>query len=673
MNSIDLQFTPFLMPIIGAGIVLTILAAYAWRQSKTAPGTDVFIVLLGLSAWWCFTYAFELITTNPSTMLFWVKLEWISIALLPVAWLLFALTYAGYARWVTLPIITLLSVIPAIMIILAWTTPAHTLIYADPGVRTVDALVYFSATRGPAYIFHVTYSYLLVLLATFLIIRVWWRSTGVQRRLALVVVIGALLPILSNVIYQIGLATGRPINVDLTVPAFAFSAVLFAWGWFRLHWFELVPELGRPISTSGRIDPAAAALSTQTRSLNLVSLAMSLLFFLALAPIFTLLLRGGPAQRPLMAAYILLYLLLLAVTIRRDDRYLTRATGLTLVYLGLALLDLRVSGLTPVIGLFLVTYAAFAAVLLPWRLTLVMLGIGLAGVLLVPPIQDPNIQRDIYSLGYLLLSVSMTAGMVVVALSATRRDIRTLLQTSRDISQVLEDERSQLEMRVAERTRALETSAVVSRQLSTILDQSRLVREVVEQLRDAFAYYHVHIFLWDDTLGALRMVGGTGEAGQAMLIMGHTIQPEQGLVGRAFSTNSPVVVPNVNEDLGWLPNRLLPGTQAEIAVPITFGDEVLGVLDAQDSEVGGLGLEDSQLLQTIAGQLAVALRNARLVTQIQQEAEQEALINAINRKIAQTTDIDGAMRVAVTELSRALDTREAAIRLEINGANGHDQ
>lgn len=374
-----------------------------------------------------------------------------------------------------------------------------------------------------------------------------------------------------------------------------------------------------------------------------------------------------------MAAYILLYLLLLAVTIRRDDRYLTRATGLTLVYLGLALLDLRVSGLTPVIGLFLVTYAAFAAVLLPWRLTLVMLGIGLAGVLLVPPIQNPNIQRDIYSLGYLLLSVSMTAGMVVVALSATRRDIRTLLQTSRDISQVLEDERSQLEMRVAERTRALETSAVVSRQLSTILDQSRLVREVVEQLRDAFAYYHVHIFLWDDTLGALRMVGGTGEAGQAMLIMGHTIQPEQGLVGRAFSTNSPVVVPNVNEDLGWLPNRLLPGTQAEIAVPITFGDEVLGVLDAQDSEVGGLGLEDSQLLQTIAGQLAVALRNARLVTQIQQEAEQEALINAINRKIAQTTDIDGAMRVAVTELSRALDTREAAIRLEINGANGHDQ
>lgn len=70
--------------------------------------------------------------------------------------------------------------------------------------------------------------------------------------------------------------------------------------------------------------------------------------------------------------------------------------------------------------------------------------------------------------------------------------------------------------------------------------------------------------------------------------------------------------------------------------------------------------------------MAVALRNARLVTQIQQEAEQAALINAINRKIAQTTDIDGAMRTAITELSRALEARETGIRLEIDGSNGYD-
>src|SRR5690606_34181223 len=135
----------------------------------------------------------------------------------------------------------------------------------------------------------------------------------------------------------------------------------------------------------------------------------------------------------------------------------------------------------------------------------------------------------------------------------------------------------------------------------------------------------------------------------------HTISPDVGLVGRAYATRQPVIVADVSKAPNWLPNRLLPSTQAEIAVPIIYGDEVLGVLDAQDSEVGGLGPADAQLLETIAGQMAVALRNARLVAQIQTEAEQAALINAINRKITQTTDIGGAMRVAATELARALE------------------
>lgn len=660
------------MPIIGAAIVLTLLAVYAWRRGRAMPGSDVFLVLLILSAWWCYTYALELITTDPSTMLFWVKLEWISIALLPVVWLLFALTYAGYGRRVTLGFVTLLAVIPAIMIVLAWTTPAHALLYENPGVRDVGDFIVFSAERGPAYLVHVIYSYLLILIATVLMIRVWFRSTGPQRQLALIVAAGALLPIISNAVYQIGIFGNLPIYVDLTVPAFAFSAVLFAWGWFRLHLFELVPELGAPKPTIDRIDPALATQSTQTRSLNLVSLGLAVLFFLALAPILTLLLRGQPEVRPLAAAYILLYLFALGIAVWRDGPYLARAIGLTLVYLGLALLDLQVSGLTPVVGFFLVAFAAFAAVLLPLRLTLLMILIGIVGIALSPPADSPPFQQDINSLGYLLLSLAMTAGMLIFALVATRRDIRTLLRLARDLSRDLETERAQLEERVIERTRALETSAAVSRQLSTLLDQSQLVHEVVEQLRDAFSYYHVHIFLWDEALGALRMVGGTGEAGKAMLVMGHALRPDQGLVGRAFSTNRPVIVPDVTQDPGWLPNRLLPDTRAELAVPITYGGEVMGVLDAQDSEVNGLGPDDSQLLQTIAGQLAVALRNARLLAQIQQEAEQAALINAINRKIAQTTDIDGAMRVAVTELSRALEARESAVRLELAGGNGHD-
>ena len=661
------QFTPVVLPVLVATVVSVVLVLYAWRQREDAPSTWVFIALVALTAWWCFTYALELSTTDPATMLQWVQMEWISIALLPVALFLFALLHTGHERHVTPRNILLLLIVPLAVIVLAWTTPAHTLLYSDLGVVNNGSFVAFDAQRGPAFYVQVVYGYSLLIISAVLMHRAWRRAQGEARRWALVVYLGALLPILSNAIYQLSLLTARPLRVDTTVLALTGSILLFTWGWFRLPLAAILPELGEMVSSPVEADADYLAHNTQRRILDLVSLSLALLLLITLVPVLTILAREQATRVLFMAAYVALFLILVAVALARRGPYGLRAAGLAAVYLGLLLLDLRINGLTPAAGLYMVTYTAFVVILFSRRSAAIALGIWFIALLLDQPGEVSAPIRDIYSLTYLLLSGVMTIGLLLMALSALRRDSQTLLRRSRELTRALNVERNQLEQRVAERTRALETSATISRQLSTILDQAQLVREVVEQLHIAFAYYHVHVFLWDAASSTLKMVGGTGDAGQAMLVMGHALTPDQGLVGRAFRTNRPVVVPDVSRDADWLPNRLLPSTRSEIAVPIHYGEEVLGVLDAQDSEVNGLGQEDSQLLQTIAGQMAVALRNARLVAQIQQEAEQAALINTINQKIAQTIDMDGAIRVALAELQRALEAGSATVQLGANG------
>jgi GAF domain-containing protein len=244
-------------------------------------------------------------------------------------------------------------------------------------------------------------------------------------------------------------------------------------------------------------------------------------------------------------------------------------------------------------------------------------------------------------------------------------EFATLGHVFNEMAYQLGDLIGSLEQLVAERTRALSTSFQVSRRLSTILDQQQLVAEVVEQVRSAFDYYHVHIYLFDEWKEKLVMVGGTGEAGRAMLAAGHKLDRSQGLVGKAADTRTAIFVPDVSKDSSWLPNPLLPSTRAEIAVPIMLGDQVKGVLDVQHDVRDGLSQSDADLLQTIANQVAIALQNAQLYEEAQNAAKREATVNLISQRIQQAETVEGVLQVAAAELGKALSAKRTSVQIGV--------
>ena len=207
----------------------------------------------------------------------------------------------------------------------------------------------------------------------------------------------------------------------------------------------------------------------------------------------------------------------------------------------------------------------------------------------------------------------------------------------------------QAEAQIQRRALEMETVAEVSTQASTNLDVKTLLRTVSQLAKERFGLYHAHIYLLDPSGKTLTLGGGAGEAGTEMVRRRHSIPitREHSLVARTARTRQATITNDVQSEIDFLPNPLLPNTQSELAVPMIVGDVLVGVLDVQADTLNRFDKEDAQVFTTLASQIAVAVRNARLYQEVND------IRKAIDRhSIVAITDQTGKITYANEEFSR---------------------
>lgn len=172
-------------------------------------------------------------------------------------------------------------------------------------------------------------------------------------------------------------------------------------------------------------------------------------------------------------------------------------------------------------------------------------------------------------------------------------------------------------------TAQLRTAALLTAQLTSILDPERLLQEVVTQLQKHFDFYHVHIYLLDDVSQRLFMRAGSGEVGEQLRQLGHSIEltRPQSIVARAASQQKMILVDDVEQVDYFYRNPLLPDTHSEVAIPLISRGQVIGVLDVQDNEPHAFTEGDLHTLNTLAAQIATSLQNATLFEEVQRISE----------------------------------------------------
>ncbi len=202
----------------------------------------------------------------------------------------------------------------------------------------------------------------------------------------------------------------------------------------------------------------------------------------------------------------------------------------------------------------------------------------------------------------------------------------SLTNTNRQLSEL----QTQLEQRVTERTADLEQAnqniqgrieqfeaiVQISRYISTVQNLEMLLQKITSVISQQFGFYHAGIFLTDEVKEYAVLKAANSEGGQKMLARNHRLRVgSEGIVGFVTSRGKARIALDVGSDSVYFDNPDLPETRSEIALPLNFGDLVIGALDIQSTESNAFSDDDVAVFNVLADQLAIAIQNARSLEQ----------------------------------------------------------
>jgi signal transduction histidine kinase len=204
-----------------------------------------------------------------------------------------------------------------------------------------------------------------------------------------------------------------------------------------------------------------------------------------------------------------------------------------------------------------------------------------------------------------------------------------------------------------ERARQLASLNDVSASMASTLELDPLLKRIVQSSIAILQCEAGSLFLTDDETGESVFRVTEGPVGQNLL--GLRIAPGKGFVGQAVESGQPIIVNDVQNDPRWFRGTDQQTgflTRAMLVVPLRRGDKRIGAIQVLNKKDGtGFSEEDQALLTAFAGQAAVAIENARLFTQTDQQlaarVEELSVMQRIDRELNTALDVRRVMNITL--------------------------
>lgn len=218
-----------------AALISIAIVIATWTQRRTVSGGYAFTLMMLALIFWSLTYAIHWTQAYRPSEFFWLDTTYLGVVLVPLGFLAFSLEYTHRQHWLTNRTVALLTIEPVVTLLLLWTDNYHGLFFGGKRISGMSAIL----TGGPWFWFHILYSYTLIAIGFYLIVRAFLHAPRLYRGQASMLLIGSLIPWAGS---AIGLANLSPFpNLDLTPIAFTFTGIAFTIALFYYGLLDIVP------------------------------------------------------------------------------------------------------------------------------------------------------------------------------------------------------------------------------------------------------------------------------------------------------------------------------------------------------------------------------------------------------------------------------------------------
>ncbi|MGA3168497.1 MAG: SpoIIE family protein phosphatase [Terriglobia bacterium] len=213
--------------------------------------------------------------------------------------------------------------------------------------------------------------------------------------------------------------------------------------------------------------------------------------------------------------------------------------------------------------------------------------------------------------------------------------------------------------RPLELTELLTLMLEVSERINSTLDLDELMARIAEIVKRAIDYEVFAILLLNEKTQELRIRFSLGHPSE--LVRSLRIKVGEGIVGRAAQTRRAVLVNDVQADPAYIPS--LPSIRSELAVPLMFKGRLIGVIDLEAPQADFFNDSHLNLLELLAGRMAMAIENARLYRRSLRQARTLQILNEISRELSSVLVLNELLRKIGTLTKRLVDYHRFGVLL----------